>query len=118
LAQHELALFLTQFALNDFWQFVSLHFKHVIALVFRSPDNVVTAADFARNIFGQERLRGTQTLATFQQEVPPASPPSFSEFTLFICFSLFLHKLVSKFRQHLLRASHEFALSICFSLSP
>jgi hypothetical protein len=49
--------------------FVSVHFKHIIALVFGSPDNAVTAADFARNILGQERLRGTQTLATFQQEV-------------------------------------------------
>jgi hypothetical protein len=55
--------------INDFRQFVSVHFKHVIALVFGSPDNTITAADFARNILGQEGLRGTQTLAIFQQEV-------------------------------------------------
>jgi hypothetical protein len=55
--------------ITGFRQFVSVHFKHVIALVFISPDNAVTAADFARNILGQMGLRGTQTLATFQQEV-------------------------------------------------
>jgi hypothetical protein len=55
--------------INDFRQFVSVYFKHVIALVFVSPENAVTAADFARNILGQMRLRVTQTLATFQQEV-------------------------------------------------
>jgi hypothetical protein len=53
--------------ITDFRQFFSVHFKHVIALVIVSPDNTVTAADFARNILGQMRLRGTRTLATFQQ---------------------------------------------------
>jgi hypothetical protein len=69
LAQRELAVFLIQFALNDFPQFALVHFKHVIVLVFGSPDNAVAAAEFGRNILGQERLRDTQTLATFQQEV-------------------------------------------------
>jgi hypothetical protein len=45
--------------ITDFRQFVAVHFKHVIALVFGSPDNAVTAANFARNILGQECLRGT-----------------------------------------------------------
>jgi hypothetical protein len=55
--------------ITDFRQFISVHFKHVITLVFVSPDKAVTAADFARNILGQERLRGTRTLRSEERRV-------------------------------------------------